>query len=170
MTITSRKWDRLANGMRRRVGTAGKTASSRGERRSGHRPIEGCGGSANNRHDRQGTERNSLYLHSANGREWAIGSGAMGFLIWAFRWIAAASMAHPDLRLCPQKRPLNGYQMPSEDGPATNPATMTAAERKRRQRNLLPHLKIFLEKRLTQKGYPLSGTEPFLDSFLSEGA
>jgi hypothetical protein len=29
--------------MRRRVGTAGKTASSRGERRSGHRPIEGCG-------------------------------------------------------------------------------------------------------------------------------
>ena len=92
MTITSRKWDRLTNGMRQRVGTAGKTASSRGERRSGHRPIEGCGGSANNRHDRQGTERNSLYLHSANGREWAIGSGAVGFLIWAFRWIAAASM------------------------------------------------------------------------------
>ena len=43
------------------------------------------------------------YLHSANGREWAIGSGAVGFLIWAFRWIAAASMSHPDLRLCPQK-------------------------------------------------------------------
>ena len=44
MTITSRKWDRLTNGMRRRVGTAGKTGLSRGERRSAHRPIEGCGG------------------------------------------------------------------------------------------------------------------------------
>jgi hypothetical protein len=34
----------------------------------------------------------------------------------------------------------NGYRMPSEHGQATNPATMTAAERKRRQRNLFPHL------------------------------
>jgi hypothetical protein len=32
---------------------------------------------------------------------------------------------------------------------------VTAAERKRRQRNLLPHLKIFLQKRLLRKGYPL---------------
>ena len=64
----------------------------------------------------------------------------------------------------------NGYQMPSEDGQATNPATMTAAERKRRQRNLLPHLKIFLQKRLPQKGYPFLGQEPFLDTFLGEGA
>jgi hypothetical protein len=29
---------------------------------------------------------------------------------------------------------------------------VTAAERKRRQRNLLPHLKIFLQKCLPQKG------------------
>ena len=36
--------------------------------------------------------------------------------------------------------------------------------------NLLPHLKIFLQKRLPQKGYPLSGAEPFLDRFLGEGA
>jgi hypothetical protein len=64
----------------------------------------------------------------------------------------------------------NGYQMPSEDGQATNPATMTAAERKRRQRNLLPHLKIFLQKRLPQKGSPFLGQKPFLDSFLREGA
>ena len=49
-----------------------------GERRSGHRPIEGCGGPSNNRHDRRGTGRNSLYMHGANGREWAIGSGAVG--------------------------------------------------------------------------------------------
>jgi hypothetical protein len=34
---------------------------------------------------------------------------------------------------------------------------VTAAERKRRQRNLLPHPKIFLRKRPPQKGYPLSG-------------
>jgi len=38
---------------------------------------------------------------------------------------------------------------------------VTAAERKRRQRNLLPHLKIFLQKRLLQKGYPLSGSNRF---------
>lgn len=43
-----------------------------GERRTGHRPIEGCGGASNNRHDRRGIGRNSLYLHGANGREWAI--------------------------------------------------------------------------------------------------
>ncbi len=49
-----------------------------GKRRSGHRPIEGCGGASNNRHDRRGIGRNSLYLHGANGREWAIGSGAVG--------------------------------------------------------------------------------------------
>jgi hypothetical protein len=36
---------------------------------------------------------------------------------------------------------------------------VTAAERKRQQRNLLPRLKIFLQKRLPQKGYPLSGAE-----------
>ena len=29
-----------------------------GERRSGHRPIEGCGGASNNRHDRRGIGRN----------------------------------------------------------------------------------------------------------------
>ena len=49
-----------------------------GERRSGHRPIEGRGGASNNRHDRRGVGRNSLYLHGANGREWAIGSGTVG--------------------------------------------------------------------------------------------
>jgi len=31
------------------------------------------------------------------------------------------------------------------------------------------HQKIFLQKRLSHKGYPLYGTEPFLDRFLSEG-
>ena len=30
--------------------------------------------------------------------------------------------------------------------------------------------KIFLQKRLSHKGYPLYGTEPFLDRFLGEGA
>ena len=64
----------------------------------------------------------------------------------------------------------NGYQMPSEDGQATNPATMTAAERKRRQRNLLPHLKIFLQKRLPQKGLPPFWAKPFWNRFLGEGA
>src|SRR5262249_41959748 len=34
----------------------------------------------------------------------------------------------------------------------------------------LPAPKIFLQKRLSHKGYPLYGTEPFLDRFLSEGA
>jgi hypothetical protein len=38
---------------------------------------------------------------------------------------------------------------------------VTAAERKRRRRKLLPHLKIFLQKRLPQKGYPLSGEGVF---------
>src|SRR5262245_56140519 len=32
------------------------------------------------------------------------------------------------------------------------------------------HQKIFLQKRLSHKGYPLYGTEPFLDRFLGEGA
>jgi hypothetical protein len=32
---------------------------------------------------------------------------------------------------------------------------VTAAERKRRQRNVLPHLKIFFKNVLRQKGYPL---------------
>ena len=49
-----------------------------GERRSGHRPIEGCGEPPNNRHDRRGAGRNWLYLHGANGPEWAIGSGTVG--------------------------------------------------------------------------------------------
>src|SRR5262245_50122267 len=40
----------------------------------------------------------------------------------------------------------------------------------RRGRNLSRHQKIFLQKRLSHKGYPLYGTEPFLDRFLSEGA
>ena len=48
------------------------------ERRSGHRPIEGCGEPPNNRHDRRGVGRNWLYLHGANGRGWAIGSGTVG--------------------------------------------------------------------------------------------
>src|SRR5262245_63259047 len=34
----------------------------------------------------------------------------------------------------------------------------------------LPAPKNFLQKRLSHKGYPLYGTEPFLDKFLSEGA
>jgi hypothetical protein len=59
--------------------------------------------------------------------------------------------------------------MPSEHGQATNPATMTAAERKRRQRNLLPHLKIFLQKRLPQKGYPLSGAETVFGQVFGRG-
>ena len=87
-------------------------------------------------------------------------------LIWAFRWIAAASMAHPDLRLCPQKRLLNGYQMPRVKRLATG---VTAAERKRRQRNLFPHLKIFLQKRPPQKGYPLSGENRFWTGFWERG-
>jgi hypothetical protein len=45
---------------------------------------------------------------------------------------------------------------------------MTAAEHKRHSR--IPHLKNFLQKRLPQKGYPLSGAEPFLDTFLGERA
>jgi hypothetical protein len=39
-----------------------------------------------------------------------------------------------------------------------------------RQRNLLPHLKIFLQKRLPQKGYPFLGRKSFLARFLGEGA
>src|SRR6516164_6483232 len=39
----------------------------------------------------------------------------------------------------------------------------------RRERNLSRHQKIFCKKRLSHKGYPLYGTEPFLDRFLSEG-
>ena len=46
---------------------------------------------------------------------------------------------------------------------------VTAAERKRRQRNLLPHLKIFLQKRLPQKGYPLSGANRFWTGFWERG-
>src|SRR5262245_54624291 len=34
----------------------------------------------------------------------------------------------------------------------------------------LPAPKSFLQKRPSHKGYPLYGTEPFLDRFLSEGA
>jgi len=34
----------------------------------------------------------------------------------------------------------------------------------------LPAPKIFLQKRLSHKGYPLYGTEPVLDGFLGEGA
>jgi len=40
----------------------------------------------------------------------------------------------------------------------------------RRQWNLSRHEKIFLQKRFSHKGYPLYGTEPFLNRFLSEGA
>ena len=37
--------------------------------------------------------------------------------------------------------------------------------------NLLPQVKIFLQKRLPQKGYPLFlGRKPFLDRFSGEGA
>src|SRR4029077_3068338 len=63
----------------------------------------------------------------------------------------------------------NGYQMPSEHGQATNPATMTAAERKRRQRNLLPHLKIFLQKRLPRKATPFLGPNGFWTGFWERG-
>ena len=35
--------------------------------------------------------------------------------------------------------------------------------------SLSPHLKFFLQKRLPQKGYPLSGQKPFLDRFLEQG-
>jgi integrase len=47
---------------------------------------------------------------------------------------------------------------------------VTAAERKRRQRNPLPHLKIFLQKHLPQKATPFLGQKPFLGRFLGEGA
>ena len=46
---------------------------------------------------------------------------------------------------------------------------VTAAERKRRQRNFLPHLKIFLQKRLPQKGYPLSGAETVFGQVFGRG-
>ena len=46
---------------------------------------------------------------------------------------------------------------------------VTAAERKRRQRNLLPHLNIFLQKRLPQKGYPLSGAETVFGQVFGRG-
>ena len=46
---------------------------------------------------------------------------------------------------------------------------VTAAEDKRRQRNLLPHLKIFLQKRLPQKGYPLSGAETVFGQVFGRG-
>jgi hypothetical protein len=42
--------------------------------------------------------------------------------------------------------------------------------RARRQRNLSRHQKIFLQKRLSHKGYPLYAAEPFLGRFLGEGA
>ena len=48
------------------------------QRRSGHRPIEGCGEASNSRHDRRGAGRITLHLHSANGRKRAIGSGTVG--------------------------------------------------------------------------------------------
>jgi hypothetical protein len=35
--------------------------------------------------------------------------------------------------------------------------------------NPLPHLKIFLQKRLSHKGYPPLWAEPFLERFLSGG-
>ena len=47
---------------------------------------------------------------------------------------------------------------------------VTAAEDKRRQRNLFPHLKIFLQKRLPQKGLPPFWGKPFWNRFLGEGA
>jgi metal-dependent hydrolase (beta-lactamase superfamily II) len=43
---------------------------------------------------------------------------------------------------------------------------VTTAERKP---NLLPHLKIFLQKRLPQKGYPLSGANRFWTGFWERG-
>ena len=46
---------------------------------------------------------------------------------------------------------------------------VTAADRKRRRRNFLPHLKIFLQKRLPQKGYPLSGANRFWAGFWERG-
>jgi hypothetical protein len=46
---------------------------------------------------------------------------------------------------------------------------VTAAERKRRQRNLLSHLKIFFAKRRPQKGYPVSGTNRFWTGFWERG-
>ena len=39
-----------------------------GERRTGHRPIEGWGEPPNIRHDRRSAGRNWLYLHGANGQ------------------------------------------------------------------------------------------------------
>src|SRR5215472_14519501 len=39
----------------------------------------------------------------------------------------------------------------------------------RRERNLSRHQKIFRKKRLSHKGYPLYGTEPFLDRFCQRG-
>src|SRR5262249_3605002 len=55
-------------------------------------------------------------------------------------------------------------------GAGNNPPAGKESMRARRQRNLSRHQKIFLQKRLSHKGYPLYGTEPFLDRFLSEGA
>jgi hypothetical protein len=47
---------------------------------------------------------------------------------------------------------------------------VTAAERKSRQRNLLPRLNFFLQKRLPQKGYPLSaGRNRFWTGFWERG-
>jgi hypothetical protein len=45
-----------------------------------------------------------------------------------------------------------------------------AAERKRRQRNLLPHLKIFLQKTSSTERLPPFWGKPFFDRFLGEGA
>jgi hypothetical protein len=47
---------------------------------------------------------------------------------------------------------------------------VTAAERKRRQRNLLPHLKIFFAKTPSTERLPPFWVKPFLDRFLGEGA
>jgi hypothetical protein len=41
--------------------------------------------------------------------------------------------------------------------------------RARRQRNPLPAPKIFLQKRLSQKGYPLSGANRFWTDFWERG-
>jgi hypothetical protein len=54
--------------------------------------------------------------------------------------------------------------------PSLGHKRVTAADRKRRQRNLLPHLKIFFAKTPSTERLPPFWGKPFLDRFLGEGA